>query len=354
MADSSERTEQPTPKRLEKARKEGQFPVSPEFLSAAYFGACIGLLLVYSDRWAGALVEIMRQGLTAGFEWDGGQPSLLVLMRRVAAQYAAPMLTAGLGAAVVALLLQLLQTRFGIASAKLKPDWGRLNPAQKVKGIFQRGIQQFVYALVLLPAMGVVVYSAIHGEWASINRLPRQDLAGGIRWAAGWSRSLLLTMAALFGVVGLADLYWQSRKFNKSLRMSKQEIKDEMKESDGNPLVKARIRKLQRGLLRRKMVQDVPKATLVVVNPTHYAVALRYAPGESAAPRVLAKGRNHLALRIRKIAMDHQVPIVENPPLARSLYQSSKVGHDIPPQLYRAVAEVLAYIYRVMQGRTNR
>lgn len=354
MADSSERTEQPTPKRLEKARKEGQFPVSPEFLSAAYFGACIVLLLVFSDRWTLALIEIMRQGLAAGTEWDGGQGSLLVMMRQAGTQHAVPMLTAGVAAAIAALLFQLLQTRFGIASAKLKPDWGRLNPSQKVKGILQRGAMQFVYALVLLPAMGFVVYSAIHGEWASIHSLPRQDLVGGIRWAAGWSRSLLITMAALFGLVGFVDFHWQSRKYNKSLRMSKQEIKDEMRESDGNPLIKARLRKLQRGLLRRKMVQDVPKATLVVVNPTHYAVALRYAPGESAAPRVLAKGRDHLALRIRKIAMEHQVPVVENPPLARSLYQSSKVGHDIPPQLYRAVAEVLAYIYRVMQGRTTR
>lgn len=354
MADSGERTEQPTARRKEKARKEGQFPVSPEFLSSAYFGLCVTFLLVFARSWANALVETMRRGLTQMADWDGSAPAMLAAMWQWSARLALPMVLIGLAAAAGAVMLQLIQIRFGIATAKLKPDWGRLNPLQKAKGIWQRGAVQLLYSLVLLPVMGMVLYSAVSGEWAAILRLPRQDLGGGLSWAWQWTRSLLMTMAGLFFVVGLVDLWRQTRKFNKSLRMSKQEIKEEMKESDGNPMVKAKIRRLQRSLLRRKMVQDVPKATMVVVNPTHYAVALRYAPGESAAPRVLAKGRDHLALRIRKIAFEHQIPIVENPPLARALYKTAKVGHDIPPQLYRAVAEVLAYIYRVMQGRMPR
>jgi flagellar biosynthetic protein FlhB len=339
---------------MEKARKEGNFPLSPEFLSASYFGVCVTLLIVYSHRWTEALFEVMRRGLAESIEWDGSVPSLLGIARQWLLALGTPLLTAGLSAAILALFLQLVQTRFGIATAKLKPDWGRLNPAQKAKSVLQRGGTQFVYAMFLLPIMGLILFTAVSNEWAPILRLPRQDLAGGLHWAGGWVRSLLTYMAGLFFVVGLIDLFWQTRKFNKSMRMSKQEIKDEMKEMDGNPLIKAKIRRLQRDLLRRKMVQDVPKATMVVVNPTHYAVALRYVPSEQAAPRVVAKGRDHLALRIRKIANEHQVPIVENPPLAQSLYKFAKVGHDIPPHLYRAVAEVLAYIYRVMQGRLPR
>lgn len=354
MADSSDKTEQPTPKRLEKARKEGHFAVSPEFLSSTYFATCVTLLIAYSEDWTRALHNAMRLGLQQATQWDGTAASLQVTIRAWMLSLGIPLLLAGLSAAILALFLQLMQTRFGIATAKLKPDWGRLNPAQKAKGILQRGGTQFVYALFLLPIMGLILYTAVSNEWSAILRLPRQDLTGGLHWASKWISSLLTYMAGLFFVIGLVDLLWQTRKFQKSMRMSKQEIKDEMKEMDGNPLIKAKIRRLQRDLLRRKMVQDVPKATMVVVNPTHYAVALRYVPSENAAPRVVAKGRDHLALRIRKIANEHQVPVVENPPLAQSLYKFAKVGHDIPPHLYRAVAEVLAYIYRVMQGRLPR
>jgi len=133
--------------------------------------------------------------------------------------------------------------------------------------------------------------------------------------------------------------------------MTKQEVREEAKETEGNPQTRARIRRLQRELLRRQMMRQVPKATAVVVNPTHYAVALRYQTEVMPAPRVVAKGKNYLAQRIRQLAIHHQVPVIENPPLAQALYESTEVGQEIPPHLYRAVAEVLAYIYRLMGGR---
>jgi flagellar biosynthetic protein FlhB len=135
------------------------------------------------------------------------------------------------------------------------------------------------------------------------------------------------------------------------MRMTKQEIRDEFKELEGNPEMKARIRRIRRDLLRRRMMQEVPKATAVIVNPTHFAVAIRYQMGSMAAPVVVAKGKNYLALRIRKKALEHQVPLVENPPLAQALYKSAEVGQEIPAHLYRAVAEILAYIFRLMDGR---
>jgi flagellar biosynthetic protein FlhB len=155
----------------------------------------------------------------------------------------------------------------------------------------------------------------------------------------------------VFLVFGVVDLYRQLQRHMRDLRMSKQEIKDEMKEMEGNLQMKARIRRIQRDRARRQMMKEVPKATAVVVNPTHYAVAIRYQLDSMAAPRVVAKGKNYLALRIREKARENQVPIIENPPLAQALYQSVEVGQEIPPHLYRAVAEILAYIFKLMNGR---
>lgn len=163
--------------------------------------------------------------------------------------------------------------------------------------------------------------------------------------------TLLWRAAGLFLLVGLVDLAWQRRRYTRQLRMSKQEIREELKEQEGNPQVKMRIRRIQRDLARRQMMKEISTATAVVVNPTHYAVALRYSIDSSAAPKLVAKGKNYLALRIRQRAIEHQIPIVENPPLARALYASVEVGQEIPAHLYRAVAEILAYIYKLMNGR---
>ncbi|HEX5431404.1 MAG TPA: EscU/YscU/HrcU family type III secretion system export apparatus switch protein, partial [Bryobacteraceae bacterium] len=165
--------------------------------------------------------------------------------------------------------------------------------------------------------------------------------------------SLLWRAAGLFLLIGVADLIWQRRRYTRQLRMSKQEIREEVKEQESSPHVKMRIRRIQRDLARRRMMKEIATATTVIVNPTHYAVALRYTmnSASNSAPRVVAKGKNYLASRIRQRALEHQVPIVENPPLARALYASAEVGQEIPAHLYRAVAEILAYIYKLMNGR---
>ena len=157
--------------------------------------------------------------------------------------------------------------------------------------------------------------------------------------------------AGLFVVFGAVDLFRQMRRYQQDLRMSRQEIREEMKDVEGNPQMKARIRRLQRERARRQMMKDIPKATAVIANPTHFAVAIRYQMETMAAPVVLAKGKNYLALRIRQKAVEHEVPVIENPPLAQALYKSVEVGQEIPPHLYRAVAEILAYIFKLMNGK---
>jgi flagellar biosynthetic protein FlhB len=164
-------------------------------------------------------------------------------------------------------------------------------------------------------------------------------------------QALMWKAAALFFVFGCVELFRETRRHSNQLKMSKQEVKDEAKESEGNPQMKAKIRALRRNQARRRMMEEVATATAVIVNPTHFAVALKYDPEGMAAPIVVARGKNFLALRIRQRALDNQVPLIENPPLAQALYKSVRVGQEIPPQLYKAVAEILAYIFKLMHKK---
>jgi flagellar biosynthetic protein FlhB len=181
--------------------------------------------------------------------------------------------------------------------------------------------------------------------------LPFMSLDTGLLKVGASIKDILWKAAGMFLVFGLIDLFRQKRKFMKDLRMTKQEVKQENKEMDGNPQVRGKIRRMQRDLARRRMMHNVATATAVIVNPTHYAVALRYDHETMATPMVVAKGKNYLALRIRQRALEHNIPLVENPPLAQALYKSVDVGREIPAHLYRAVAEVLAYIYRLTRAR---
>jgi flagellar biosynthetic protein FlhB len=239
----------------------------------------------------------------------------------------------------------------GISLSKLLPDFSRLNFLARFSSVPAQNLPLFLQALLLLPVIGLVVYYEVTENLASFLDLPWMGAQVAIARVGGVMETLLWRAAGLFLVIGIVDLFWQRRRYTNQLRMTKQELRDETKEHDGNPQIKMRIRRLQRDFLRRRMMKEIPKATAVVVNPTHYAVAIRYSVDSPGAPKVIAKGKNYLAARIRKIALEHQIPIVENPPLAQALYKSAEVGQEIPAHLYRAVAEILAYIYRVMGGR---
>jgi flagellar biosynthetic protein FlhB len=208
-----------------------------------------------------------------------------------------------------------------------------------------------VQAIILLPVSAYVVYAIIYENLDRTLSLPLKSLEAGKSDVLNSIGTVLWRAAALFFIFGCVDLMRQQRHYSADLRMSKQEIKDEHKETDGNPQTKMRVRRIQRDQARKRMMQQVPKATAVVVNPTHYAVALRYEPDTMVAPMVVAKGKNYLALRIRKIAVENQIPLIENPPLAQGLYKAVEIGQEIPPHLYKAVAEILAYIFRLMHRR---
>jgi len=351
MAESGQRTEKPTQQRLERARREGQFPSSKEFVAAVQFLGFLTLVVASGGAWFLRVLSVTRQLLTRAFSVNLTAPTLVSLTHEFFLPVLTPLLVGGAALVLMVALAQLTTTGFGISPSKLAPDIKRLNFFSKIKSLPGQNLPPFLQAVVLLPLIGLVVYYEVTGSLDEFLMLPRMSAQAGTLRVAASLQALLWRAGVLFLVVGVADLAWQRHRYTAQLRMTKQEVREEAKEQQGNPQIKMRIRRIQRDLARRQMMKEVATATAVVVNPTHYAIAIRYSLDSGTAPKVVAKGKNYLALRIRKKALDHGVPIVENPPLARALYKSAEVGQEIPLDLYRAVAEILAYIYRLMNGR---
>jgi flagellar biosynthetic protein FlhB len=350
MAGNADRTEQPTPRRREKARQEGRFVVSRDFVSAVHFLAFVALVSAYGEYWLASSCEWMKTAVRSAFRPELGVTEAVALIADPVRR-GATWLGAILVLSVLALCAHLMVTQVGISFQLLAPNFERLNPGPRLRNAFSQGVHAAWVSAVLLPLFGIALWAAVADHWDAFLRLPLGGLQAALQQVGGALKNLLWKGAAVFLVVGSLDWLRQARRHANALKMTKQEVRDELKEAEGNPQMKARIRRIQRELLRRRMMAQVATATAVVVNPTHYAVALRYEMESAGAPLVVAKGKNYLALRIKQKAQEHQVPIVENPPLAQALYQSVAVGQEIPPHLYRAVAEVLAYIYRVMQGQ---
>ncbi|MGE5645479.1 MAG: flagellar biosynthesis protein FlhB [Acidobacteriota bacterium] len=351
MADKGQATEQPTARRLEKAREEGRFPVSREALAAAQFLTFAMLLTACGGAWCAGLMDSMRWLLKRAFTVELTPETLGAMASAVFLDRLAPFAALSAVLLVVTAGMHLTITRFGFSTKNLAPQVKRLNFFQRIREVPRQNLPMFLQALVLLPVFGLAVYGVVKENLDQLWAMPLEGVEQGARQMTDSMKTLVWRAAAVFAVLGAFDYWRQRRRYIGDLKMSKQEIREEIKELDGNPQVKAKIRRLQREWLRRRMMQQVPTATAVVVNPTHYAVAIRYAMDQMAAPVVVAKGKNYLAQRIRRKATEHQIPIIENPPLAQALYKSAEVGQEIPAHLYRAVAEILAYIYRLMGGR---
>jgi flagellar biosynthetic protein FlhB len=349
MPDQGQRTEQATPHRLRKAREEGRFPVSREFVFAIQFLVFTAIASAATGRWFAALEESMRRVLRQAFELEVTATLAQHVLLEQVWPVMLPLLAVGALLLAVSLLTQLATTGFGFATKQIKLDFSKLGlarlaklPAQNLSSLFQ--------ALLLLPVLSFAAWAVAAENWTTFLQLPMVPLRAGVATVGGATGDLLWKAVWLFVAFGTWDLWRRRRSYQKELRMTRQEVREEHKSNEGNPEVKMRLRRIRRDLLRRRMMAEVPKATAVVMNPTHFAVAIRYDMAAMAAPRVVAKGKNYLALRIKAVALAHQVPVIENPPLAQALYKSADVGQEIPPALYRAVAEILAYIFRLRNG----
>jgi flagellar biosynthetic protein FlhB len=351
MADKSGQTEQPTQRRLDKARKDGRFLSAKEFVSALQFMVFLFLLSVGGVGWFAGLQQTTRSLFALAFAAELRVEDVTHLAWQLFWRQFFPLILGGMAVAAATVGIRLLTTQFGLSFKRLVPDAERFNPLARLKQLPSQNLPALGQALLLLPVFVWAVYAIVSDKLDAFLALPLQSAASGANLISASLMELFWKAAAIFLVFGAVDLFRQIRKHTAELRMSKQEIRDEMKESEGNPQMKQRIRRIQRSRARKRMMQEVPTATAVIVNPTHFAVAIRYEVDSMAAPLVVAKGKNYLALRIRQKAIDNLVPIIENPPLAQALYKSVDVGQEIPAHLYRAVAEILAYIFKLMNGR---
>ncbi|MBA2355183.1 MAG: flagellar biosynthesis protein FlhB [Acidobacteria bacterium] len=351
MADDN-RTERPTQRRIDQARSRGQIARSRDLTDAFHLGAALLVLAFWGPSLVAGLGTIMTMGLgRIGDARDQSVTSGNVVALAIQGIGQIAWLVAPLAAAAVVATAASAQVQGGFifATEALKIDFTRLNPASGLKKLVpaKAGLD-LVKTLFASVVLGTLAYQAIAG---ALHEAPRLALLDPVTAGSGaWDATVLFLKRSVVAMVALAaaDFGLQKWRMGQSLKMTRQEVKDDSKMSEGSPETKARVRRVQREMIRRRMLAAVPQATVVVTNPTHFAVALRYTRGQ-AAPEVVAKGADHLALKIRSLAREHGVPIVENPPLARAIFRSSEVGDAIPADLFEAVAEVLAYLIRLKQ-----
>ncbi len=338
---SSQRTEPATPRRRQEARRRGQVARSTDLSQGAALLAAVVVGSLLAPWSFGQLAAFTHRVLARP---DPGRlPDLVSQGLGAAAAVAGPPLGAALA---VGLGVGFAQTG-GLFTAKaLEPKLDRLNPVKAVERLFSlRSVAELVKALLKLAAVVAAVWAPLHRAVTEA-RPAAPSPEELVVWLGGTVQAVGLRGAAALLVVGGLDYLYQRFDYERSLRMTRQEVREDLKETEGDPLVKSRQRSRQRELARRRMLRDVARATVVVTNPVHLAVALRYVPKEAPAPVVVAKGAGVVADRIREVAWRHRVPLVSNPPLARSLYRAVPLGRMIPPALYHAVAEVLAVLYR--------
>lgn len=350
--EKDQKTHDPTDKRLEDARRKGDIAMAPEAKHAAMFVAAlvvVGGAGVYTVQGLGSvLVRLWGSADDYRLEAEGAQDFATGLLAHLATGLL-PIL--GMLFAF-ALLGGLLQGRPTIAWERIKPKWSKLNPFSGLGRMF--GKQAMVEFLKTLAKMTMVCGMAAYVLWPRAVGI--EAMVGAEPGAIGAAAmelvsALLKTIAMLVAALALFDIVWQRQAYIKKMRMSLQEIKDEHKESEGDPKIKGKIRQLQMQRARSRMMTAVPDASVVIANPTHYAVALKYDHGAMAAPVVVAKGVDSLALKIREIAEAAGVPVVENVPLARALYASAELDRPIPTQHYAAVAEVISYVMKLAKRR---
>ncbi|WP_395645413.1 flagellar biosynthesis protein FlhB [Terricaulis sp.] len=354
-ADDDDRTEEPTPRKLEQAREKGDIIYSPEV------GAALSLIAVTAlIAWmSGPILSGMAHSLIGFLSMPGQLSSDPQALRAIGA--AAGLRVGGiLGLAMLALAgagvaSRYLQDRPTFTGERLSPKLDKLNPAKGFERIFgQAAVSQFLKSLAKLGIVGAALVWSLWPHDAALERIGLMDPAALLPYLRDRAVALMIALASAAALLAAIDYVFTRQSYMKKMRMSRREIKEEMRQSEGDPMVKAKLRMIRNERSKRRMMQNVPKASVIITNPTHYAIALRYEPTEIGAPVCLAKGVDAVAQRIREIAQEHDIPIVEDPPLARALFATADLDEPIPREHYEAVAKVIGFVMRLARRRGRR
>lgn len=353
--DQEDRTEQPSEKRLRDAREKGDVPRSRELANVAVLG-CATLALMATGPGIGAASQgWMRDALRFDPALVGQPDRLLGHAATLLLELMLPMLPL-VGAALAACVIApAIMGGLRFSGQALQPDLKRLSPLAGLKRMYgKESLAEVVRSLLRVVLIGGIGAFVVYGAFSRLVAMPQRSLESATAYGVDLALGALLAMVGALGLLAALDVPYQHWHWRSKLKMTKQEVRDEHKEMEGNPEVKARVRQVARQISQQRMMEAVPTADVVITNPTHYAVALKYEAGAMRAPKVVAKGVDEMALRIRELAGAHKVALVEAPPLARALYRQAKVDQEIPVKLYAAVAQVLSYVYQLKRWHPSR
>jgi len=347
---AEEKTEKATPKRRREAREKGQVLKSMEINSALILLAVFGTLDILLPNLMENFKNVYRIYLEFEHPLDDlftypGIRNLALEISFTFIRLAGPILAVSL---IVGLIVNYGQVGFLFTNETLIPKLNRLNPIEGFKRIFsKRALFELFKSVAKILIIGWTVWSQLRNDIFQVPILLKKNVTEGVRFISDKSFAVVYKAGLAFLILAILDYFYQWWEYEKSLRMSKQEIKEEYKQMEGDPQIRSKIREKQRQIGMRRMMQEIPRADVVITNPEHYAIALRYRQEEDEAPVVVAKGQGYVALRIKEIAREHNIVMVENKALAQALYKTTDIGSTIPPELFHAVAEVLAFVYNL-------
>ncbi|MCL4490682.1 MAG: flagellar biosynthesis protein FlhB [Nitrospirae bacterium] len=348
-----ERTEQATPRRRQKAREKGDVPRSRDLTGLMPLWV-VTLYLSFGGFMLTTLLSYLRAALRRGFEAPLSDTSFIEIFRADTFQIGMMMAPLFLLMLFLIAAVHFLQTGFLISPAPLSPDISKINPLEGIKKFISiNTLFETVKGFFKVIVLGLILYFILKNEVLKLPLLVDMDIQSIMGFSFGQIKKLLIISATVLSVFAVADFAYQRWQFERNLRMTKQEVKEEYKEMEGDPRVKARIKSLQRDMARKRMMQEVPKADVVITNPTHFAVALKYDSAKMGAPTLVAKGANLIAGKIKEVARKSGVPVFEDKPLARTLYKM-EIGQEIPEPLYKALATILANVYKLKKKTVMR
>jgi flagellar biosynthetic protein FlhB len=341
-----DKTEDPTARKLAKAREEGNIPQSKEFIQAMGFLGISALLYVFITPIFSDVINLFYDYFDLDIR-NIDENALLFVFFQHSALYL-KLAALFIGGMVLTLILSMLQTKFLIAPKAMKLNLGKLNPIKGFKKIFSfKSVVELIKSLIKIAVVGYLSYSIIVNNLNDIIELSTMEVMFSFQFVGNIALEIMFKLGIALLIISIGDIFYQKYEYKKELKMTKKEVKDERKDIEGNPEVKRKQRQIMQQFVFSRMIQEVPTADVVVTNPTHYAVAIKYDTQKMSAPKIVAKGADEIAEKIKQVARENNVPIIEKPVLARMLYNNLEIDEYVSEEFYKPVAELLAYVYNL-------